>query len=67
MPAQDSLHADPLLTTQEVAAIIGSPWESVRKWAARGYPDYPRSVRLPNGHLRTRVSNLDQWLAERER
>jgi excisionase family DNA binding protein len=52
----------PLLTTREVAELLGVNPETVLRWTRRG--ELP-AIRLPGGAIRFRTDALDAWLAER--
>jgi excisionase family DNA binding protein len=53
-----------MLTLAEVAAELRVPAETLRKWRAQGTG--PRAAKVGK-HLRYRRSEVDRWLAERER
>jgi excisionase family DNA binding protein len=52
----------PLLTTREVADVVGVSSETVLRWTRRG--ELP-AIRLPGGAIRVRENVLDEWLRER--
>ena len=52
----------PLLTTREVAELLGVSSESVLRWVRRG--DLP-AIRLPGGAIRFRPDDIEAWLADR--
>ncbi|WP_116245609.1 AlpA family transcriptional regulator [Nocardiopsis sp. FIRDI 009] len=54
---------DPLLTLPEVLAELKVPRSTFDDWRKKGLA--PRYAKLPNGQLRVRRSDLDNWLAER--
>jgi excisionase family DNA binding protein len=51
-----------LLTTREVAELLGVSTETVLRWVRRG--ELP-AIRLPGGALRFPEATLYAWLAER--
>jgi excisionase family DNA binding protein len=51
-----------LLTTREVASLLGISTETVLRWTRRG--DLP-AIRLPGGAIRFREDELDEWLMAR--
>jgi len=55
---------NPLLTIAEVIAEIGVPRATFYRWLQlrKG----PRSIKLPNGAVRIRRSDLERWLASLE-
>lgn len=56
---------DKLLTIAEVLEELnGVARSTFNKWRALGIA--PRSIKLPNGELRVRRSDLQAWLADRE-
>ena len=52
--------ASPMLKLPEVLAELGMSRAAFYRMRARG--NAPRPVKLPNGHLRFRRSDLDSWL-----
>jgi len=60
---------DPLLTLDRVLAELGDddeplPRSTFNDWRAKGRA--PRCLKLPNGKLRIRQSELDRWLTAHE-
>jgi predicted DNA-binding transcriptional regulator AlpA len=55
---------NPLLTIAEVIAELGIPRSTFYRW--RQLRIGPRSIKLPNGDVRIRRSDLDRWLANLE-
>jgi predicted DNA-binding transcriptional regulator AlpA len=53
-----------LLTVLEVCAELGVSRSTWEKWRARRVG--PAVIRLPNGELRVRRSELEAWLLSRE-
>jgi predicted DNA-binding transcriptional regulator AlpA len=63
-PAAQHSRQNPLLTISEVIAEIGVPRVTFYRW--RQLRKGPRSIKLPNGDVRIRRSELDRWLASLE-
>jgi predicted DNA-binding transcriptional regulator AlpA len=55
---------NPLLTISEVIAEIGVARATFYRW--RQLRKGPRSIKLPNGDVRIRRSDLELWLASLE-
>lgn len=55
---------NPLLTISEVIAEIGVARATFYRW--RQLRKDPRSIKLPNGDVRIRRSDLEWWLASLE-
>lgn len=55
---------NPLLTISEVIAELGIPRSTFYRW--RQLSKGPRSIKLPNGGVRIRRSELDRWIATME-
>ncbi len=55
---------DPKLTVAEVCAELIVAKSTFYDWRAKGRA--PRCIRLPNGDLRIRRSELDRWIEARE-
>ncbi len=55
---------NPLLTISEVIAELGIPRSTFYRW--RQLRKGPRSIKLPNGGVRIRRSELDRWIASME-
>ena len=53
-----------LLTITEVIAEIGVPRATFYRW--RQLRKGPRSIKLPNGDVRIRRSDLERWLTSLE-
>lgn len=53
-----------LLTVDEVLAALAVSRSTWEKWRARRIG--PRTITLPNGQLRVRRAELDDWLSARE-
>jgi excisionase family DNA binding protein len=49
------------LTINEICAELGVARSTFYDWRAKGRA--PRCIKLPNGELRVRRSELDRWLA----
>jgi excisionase family DNA binding protein len=65
MDKQRVLPARPdLLTLKEVAATLQVSVWTAYEWAAAGYPDFPRAIRLRNRQIRVRREDLAAWLEE---
>lgn len=56
--------ASPLLTIPEVIAELRIPRATFYRW--RQLRKGPRSIKLPNGDVRIRRSELERWLATLE-
>lgn len=54
----------PLLTISEVIAELRIPRATFYRW--RQLRKGPRSIKLPNGDVRIRRSELERWLASLE-
>jgi excisionase family DNA binding protein len=52
------------LTLEEVCAELDVSRSTFYDWRAKGRA--PRCIKLPNGDIRIRRSELERWLAERE-
>jgi predicted DNA-binding transcriptional regulator AlpA len=52
------------LTIEDVCAELAIARSTFYDWRAKGRG--PRCIKLPNGSLRVRRSELDAWLASRE-
>lgn len=49
--------------TDDIAKALHVSRDTLYKWAARGYPDWPREAgKLPNGEWRIRRIDFDRWL-----
>lgn len=55
---------NPLLTISEVIAELGIPRSTFYRW--RQLRKGPPSIKLPNGGVRVRRSELDRWIASME-
>ena len=55
---------NPLLTISEVIAEIGVARATFYRW--RQLRKGPRSIKLPNGDVRIRRSDLERWLTSLE-
>jgi predicted DNA-binding transcriptional regulator AlpA len=56
--------ASPLLTISEVIAELRIPRATFYRW--RQLRKGPRSIKLPNGDVRIRRSELERWLVSLE-
>ena len=54
-----------LLSMRDLSDRLDTPIDSLYKWSRRGFPDFPRSLRLPNGQIRVRVQDLNDWIEGR--
>jgi predicted DNA-binding transcriptional regulator AlpA len=52
------------LTVPEVIAVLRIPRSTFYRWRQLGRG--PRSIKLPNGDVRIRVGDLEEWLRELE-
>jgi len=55
---------NPKLTVADVCAELNVAKSTFYDWRAKGTA--PRCIRLPNGDLRIRRSELDRWMDDRE-
>ncbi|MFF3255157.1 helix-turn-helix transcriptional regulator [Actinacidiphila glaucinigra] len=55
---------DEMLTIPQVIAEIGVPKATFYRW--RQLRKGPRAIKLPNGAVRIRRSELERWLSELE-
>jgi predicted DNA-binding transcriptional regulator AlpA len=55
---------DEMLTIAQVIAEIGVPRATFYRW--RQLRKGPKSIKLPNGAVRIRRSDLDRWIAGME-
>ena len=55
---------DQMLTISEVVEEIGVPLSTFHRW--RQLRKGPRAIKLPNGSVRIRRSELDRWIAALE-
>jgi len=53
-----------LMTVREVCALLRVPRSTFYQW--RQIRCGPRAVKLPNGEVRIRRADLDEWLRSRE-
>jgi DNA-binding transcriptional MerR regulator len=51
---------EPLLTQRQAAAYLNVSIRTMQRWRRQGIG--PPSIRLPNGYLRYRPADLDEWL-----
>jgi predicted DNA-binding transcriptional regulator AlpA len=57
---------DKLLTTKELLSLLGDvPRSTFYRWRSLGLG--PKSMRLPNGEIRYRPTEVNRWLADLER
>jgi excisionase family DNA binding protein len=54
------LAGEPLLTQRQAAEYLNVSITTLQRWRRKGIG--PPSIRLPNGYLRFRRSDLDTWL-----
>ena len=54
-----------LLSMRDLSDRLDTPIDSLYKWSRRGFPDFPRALRLPNGQIRVRVQDLNDWIEGR--
>lgn len=66
--ASDDLiaHAGRWLSIRQIAADLGISISTAYKWSARGFPWFPRSIRLRNGDIRVRRDWYETWLELQE-
>jgi predicted DNA-binding transcriptional regulator AlpA len=65
-PSQHEIHADPLLTVEEVARRLKVSKDWVWDHSSRKSPHLP-VIRLGDGALRFRASRIEEFIGERER
>jgi hypothetical protein len=54
---------DELMTLPEMAEAAKASPHTLRKWATRGFPDWPaEAFKLPNGSWRCRRRDFERWL-----
>lgn len=53
-----------LMTVPDVIAELGVPRSTYYRWRQLGIG--PRSIKLPNGQVRVRRTDLDEWLSRHE-
>lgn len=56
-----------LLTLKDVARLVGVSYSTLTKWSSRGWPDFPKAIRLPNGQIRVKRADLEDWVESRRR
>ncbi|GLY18021.1 excisionase [Kineosporia sp. NBRC 101677] len=61
---RSSSEAKKKLTLREVCVELNISRSTFYDWRAKGRA--PRCIKLPNGELRVRRSELDRWLSARE-
>jgi predicted DNA-binding transcriptional regulator AlpA len=73
VPARPKPEPDPTadglprwLSIKEVAEDLGISIHTAYKWSQRGYPWFPRSIRLRNGDKRVRRDWYQAWLTDME-
>ncbi|MFI5958048.1 helix-turn-helix transcriptional regulator [Cryptosporangium sp. NPDC051539] len=62
VPASTDPIAEPLLTLPQILIELAVPRSTFYRWRLLG--DAPRAVRLPNGQLRFRRTDLDAWIRD---
>lgn len=65
-PSSCEIHADPLLTVEEVARRLKVSKDWVWDHSSRKSPHLP-AIRLGDGALRFRASSIEEFICERER
>lgn len=48
--------------TSDLASILRVSPHTLSKWSARGWPYFPRHMKLPNGEIRVRIERFEEWL-----
>lgn len=52
------------MTIRQIADDLSVSLNTVYKWSARGWPWFPKAIRLRNGDVRIRRDWYEAWLAE---
>ena len=55
------------LSPSAIAGLLEVSIHTVYKWSARGWPHFPRHLRLPNGEIRVSGADFDEWVASRRK
>lgn len=50
------------LALLDIADDLGVSLSTVQTWCARRWPHFPRCSRLPNGRIRVRIDDYEEWL-----
>ena len=60
-----TINMSEFLTLRQFAELLGISYKTASVWNNRGWPDFPRKVRLPSGEIRIRPGDLEAWLRRR--
>jgi predicted DNA-binding transcriptional regulator AlpA len=52
------------MTIRQIADELSISFSTAYKWSARGWPWFPKGIRLRNGDVRIRRDWYESWLAE---
>lgn len=50
------------LTLDDLTEVLGVSKWTLYAWHRRGYPDFPKAVKLPNGQVRVLETDLVEWM-----
>lgn len=54
-----------LLTTKQLAEMLGVSVATIERWRAHGKPELPPHIRLSSGALRYQPIEVQNWLASK--
>lgn len=55
---------DQVLHLESITELLGVSAHTIYKWAAAGYPAFPRRLRLPNRRIAVTCNALKGWMKE---